>query len=80
MQNLCAHRGAALSGGQIKGECIVCPYHGWEYQADGTCINIPANSPDTPIPYRARVKVYEAQEKGSPKQVRMSKTTTVQVL
>ena len=63
MQNLCTHRGAALSGGQIKGECIVCPYHGWEYQADGTCINIPANSPDTPIPHRAKVKVYEAQEK-----------------
>ena len=27
------------------------------------CINIPANSPDTPIPLRAKVKVYEAQEK-----------------
>jgi phenylpropionate dioxygenase-like ring-hydroxylating dioxygenase large terminal subunit len=63
MQDLCPHRGAALSGGRIKGECIVCPYHGWEYQADGTCTNIPANSPDTPIPHRAKVKVYEAQEK-----------------
>ena len=63
MQDLCAHRGAALSGGQSKGECIVCPYHGWEYQADGTCINIPANLPNTPIPHRAKVKVYEAQEK-----------------
>jgi len=63
MQDQCAHRGAALSGGWVKGECIVCPYHGWEYQADGTCINIPANAPDTPIPQRAKVKVYEAQEK-----------------
>lgn len=63
MQDLCVHRGTALSGGRIKGECIVCPYHGWEYQIDGTCTNIPANSPDTPIPHRAKVKVYEVQEK-----------------
>ena len=34
MSDLCVHRGAALSGGEIKGDCIVCPYHGWEYEPE----------------------------------------------
>lgn len=27
----CSHRGASLSKGKIKGECISCPFHGLEF-------------------------------------------------
>lgn len=38
----CLHRGAALSGGKIKENCIQCPFHGIEYDKDGKCVFIPS--------------------------------------
>lgn len=38
----CAHRGMALSAGSVRGECVKCPYHGWEYGTDGSCRLVPA--------------------------------------
>jgi nitrite reductase/ring-hydroxylating ferredoxin subunit len=40
--DLCLHRGAALSLGWIDGDKLVCPYHGWNYGADGACVKIPS--------------------------------------
>ncbi|WP_433382760.1 Rieske 2Fe-2S domain-containing protein [Actinoplanes sp. CA-142083] len=62
LSDLCVHRGAALSGGWLKDDCIVCPYHGWEYKPDGQCVKIPAQ-PDRAVPRKARVDSYPAQEK-----------------
>ncbi|MFI5429786.1 Rieske 2Fe-2S domain-containing protein [Aeromicrobium sp. UC242_57] len=62
MSDLCVHRGAALSGGTIKDDCIVCPYHGWEYSPDGAVQKVPAQ-PDKAIPRKARIDSYPTQEK-----------------
>ena len=65
-RDLCVHRGAKLSLGRIcrtsRGECVVCPYHGWEYNAAGECVRIPAH-PDQAPPARARVDQFAAREK-----------------
>ncbi len=63
MSDLCVHRGGALSDGWMNGDCIVCPYHGWEYTADGACVKIPANAKDVPVPKKARVDSYPTQER-----------------
>ena len=64
MSDLCVHRGGALSGGwQDEKGCLVCPYHGWEYDADGKAVKIPANQDGRPIPKKARVDSYPVQEK-----------------
>jgi nitrite reductase/ring-hydroxylating ferredoxin subunit len=64
MSDLCVHRGGALSGGwQDDKGCVVCPYHGWEYDADGKAVRIPANLEGRPIPKKARVDSYPVQEK-----------------
>lgn len=62
LSDLCVHRGGALSDGWTKDDCIVCPYHGWEYKPDGSCVRIPANPPDVPVPRKARVDAYPTVE------------------
>jgi phenylpropionate dioxygenase-like ring-hydroxylating dioxygenase large terminal subunit len=38
----CSHLGAHLGyGGKVAGDCIVCPYHGWQWHADGHNTVIP---------------------------------------
>ncbi|MGI6096449.1 MAG: Rieske 2Fe-2S domain-containing protein [Lachnospiraceae bacterium] len=39
----CTHRGAALSLGKVKGDCVQCPFHGLEFNKTGQCNFIPAN-------------------------------------
>src|SRR5262249_1368916 len=38
----CVHRGTQLSTGWVEGDCIRCFYHGWKYDADGVCVEQPA--------------------------------------
>ena len=52
----CPHRSARLSQGWIDAGCLVCPYHGWKFGADGACVEIPAAEPGLPIPPRAHVE------------------------
>lgn len=63
IDNTCVHRGAALAQGWIANDCIVCPYHGWQYGADGTCLNIPSLSPTATIPKQAKMNTYPVGEK-----------------
>ena len=38
----CPHRGTQLSVGCVEGNAIRCHYHGWKFDADGACIERPA--------------------------------------
>ena len=59
-KDLCVHRGSKLSLGEIQGESLMCPYHGWTYDATGRCISIPAH-PDQAPPTKARTVTYRAR-------------------
>lgn len=58
----CVHRHAPLSMGRIEGDSIRCMYHGFSFNADGQCIEIPGQET---IPKKACVNTYPIAEKGS---------------
>lgn len=33
LDNVCPHRGGPLGQGMIEGDKIVCPWHGWQFDA-----------------------------------------------
>jgi phenylpropionate dioxygenase-like ring-hydroxylating dioxygenase large terminal subunit len=37
----CCHRGTTLYYGKVEADGIRCPYHGWLFAADGTCLDQP---------------------------------------
>ena len=41
----CAHRGTSLVYGRIEERGIRCCYHGWLYDVDGRCIEMPCEQP-----------------------------------
>ncbi|MGA9279118.1 Rieske 2Fe-2S domain-containing protein [Ilumatobacter sp.] len=52
----CPHRNAPLSIGTICGTQLQCAYHGWMFDADGACTEIPSLGPDATIPSRAAAR------------------------
>ena len=63
LANVCVHRGGSLAHGAIKGDCVECPYHGWQYDGEGHCQRIPSMGTAAKIPGRAKVDSYPVQEK-----------------
>jgi phenylpropionate dioxygenase-like ring-hydroxylating dioxygenase large terminal subunit len=63
MSDLCVHRGTALSLGSVRGDELVCAYHGWRYGADGRCVAIPQLADPSRVPAKARVTAFAARER-----------------
>src|SRR5690554_5859080 len=43
VSDVCPHAGASLSAGFVDDGCILCPWHGWAFDAhDGRCPDNPA--------------------------------------
>jgi len=58
----CCHRGASLAGGSVCNHRIQCPFHGFEYNADGRVAAIPANGRAAAVPSNFRVRAWAARE------------------
>lgn len=42
MYGLCPHRYFPLAKGKLKGDALVCGYHGFTFDSDGKCVDIPS--------------------------------------
>jgi len=62
LNDTCIHRGGSLGSGKVEGDCIACPYHGWQYAGDGQCMHIPSEG-DAKPPARAKVDSYPTEER-----------------
>ena len=49
LRDNCPHRGVPLSYGWYDGKEIQCCYHGWKFNSDGVCTEIPALAPESNI-------------------------------
>ena len=59
LNNYCSHLGAALHQGKVKGESVRCPFHHWQWNAQGECTDIPYADK---IPDKARIDAIPVQE------------------
>lgn len=62
-RDLCIHRGVRLSLGTVRGENLVCAYHGWTYGPTGECVLIPSQPANAAIPAKARATRFHAEER-----------------
>jgi len=58
----CPHRGVALSAGKLTGECLQCPFHGFEFDASGACRRVPANGKNAAPPKAMHTTAYPVRE------------------
>jgi phenylpropionate dioxygenase-like ring-hydroxylating dioxygenase large terminal subunit len=50
LDDICSHKGASLSCGKIHDNCVVCPYHGYEFNGNGTLMKVPGlNFQSSPV-------------------------------
>jgi phenylpropionate dioxygenase-like ring-hydroxylating dioxygenase large terminal subunit len=63
LNDVCIHRGAALSKGWIENGRLTCPFHGWQYDRAGACQRIPALPQGAAIPRAARVRAFQVAER-----------------
>jgi nitrite reductase/ring-hydroxylating ferredoxin subunit len=62
IDNTCVHRGGPLGEGELEGDTVTCPWHGWQYNVKtGVSVTTPS----------ACVKVYEVAVEGADIKVRL---------
>ncbi|XGV99853.1 MAG: Rieske 2Fe-2S domain-containing protein [Leptolyngbya sp. BL-A-14] len=62
LDDACPHKGVALHKGKVHGHLLACRYHGWEFDREGHCVNIPYLPEGQKLPC-AQVQPYPVQEK-----------------
>jgi phthalate 4,5-dioxygenase len=60
----CPHRGANLFFGRNEDHGIRCVYHGWKFDVNGRCLEIPNAPRDSKMCERIRVVAYPTREYG----------------
>jgi nitrite reductase/ring-hydroxylating ferredoxin subunit len=61
----CAHRGANLFFGRNEDCGIRCIYHGWKYDVDGKCVDMPNVAPGSGYHGKISIKAYPTREFGN---------------
>ncbi|MCC2641862.1 MAG: Dioxygenase, ferredoxin subunit [Nitrospira sp.] len=62
IDNTCVHRGGPLGEGDLEGDVVACPWHGWQFNVKtGACVNNPS----------AKVASYEVTIEGTDIKVRL---------
>ncbi len=64
VQEFCPHRGVSLFYGRNE-ECgIRCSYHGWKFDVNGTCVDMPSEPDESSFKDKVRLTAYRLIEQG----------------
>ncbi len=64
MQNACPHRGASMFFGRNEENGLRCVYHGWKFDAEGTCVDMPNEPAESNFKHKIRATAYPYVEQG----------------
>jgi len=60
----CPHRGASMFFGRNE-ECgLRCVYHGWKFDVDGVCVDMPSEPAESNFKNKVHIQAYRAAEQG----------------
>jgi 5,5'-dehydrodivanillate O-demethylase len=60
----CPHRRASLAYGGVDDDGIRCPYHGWKFNAEGRCLETPAEPKDSTLKDAVNQPAYPVERLG----------------
>ena len=63
IQNACPHRGASMFFGRNEEEGLRCVYHGWKFDVDGNCVDMPSEPPESNFKSKVRTRAYPTFER-----------------
>jgi phenylpropionate dioxygenase-like ring-hydroxylating dioxygenase large terminal subunit len=64
IDEFCPHRGASLWFGRNE-ECgLRCPYHGWKFDVQGQCLEVPSEPAESGFARKIKLKSYPLVERG----------------
>jgi phthalate 4,5-dioxygenase oxygenase subunit len=64
IDEFCPHRGPSLWFGRNE-ECgLRCPYHGWKFDVNGQCVDVPSEPVESGYAKKIKLKSYPCIEKG----------------
>jgi phthalate 4,5-dioxygenase len=60
----CPHRGASLFFGRNEEAGLRCVYHGWKFDTDGTCVDMPNEPAESDFKHKVKATAYPTEERG----------------
>lgn len=64
VDEFCPHRRVSLFFGRNEHCGLRCPYHGWKFDVDGQCVDMPSEPPESEFKHKVKIKSYPCEEKG----------------
>ena len=63
MEHRCPHRCASLFFGRNEEGGLRCVYHGWKFDVEGNCLDMPNVPPAQDFKHRIKAKAYQVVER-----------------
>ncbi|MSQ09958.1 MAG: aromatic ring-hydroxylating dioxygenase subunit alpha [Dehalococcoidia bacterium] len=61
--NACPHRGASLFFGRNEENGLRCVYHGWKFDTEGNCVDMPNEPAESNFKHKIHIQAYTVRER-----------------